>query len=101
MRGYRMTPRRWWSLAVICACMVVLTAISIGYTAHVDRERAEAERRARAELEQAEREADRRWCLLLSTLNRAYVDNPPQSVTGQQVAAAMAELVVRLGCPPR
>lgn len=101
LRRQPLSARRWWSLAVICTAMVVLTGLSIGYTAYADQERAAAEQRARAELAAQEREADRRWCLLLTTLNRAYIDNPPASLTGQQVASAMADLVQLIGCPPR
>lgn len=99
LRRQPLTVTRWRALLVICASLVTVAIIGIAYTGYVDSQRAQAERRARAELEQQEREADRRWCLLLTTLNRAYSSTPPQSEIGRQVAGAVLNLTLELGCP--
>ncbi len=89
----------WRALVVLTSAMVVIVLAGIGYTAYVDGRRADAERSARAELQQQEREADRRWCRLLGLVTRAYETAPPATTLGEQLAAAYAELIAELGCP--
>lgn len=44
------------------------------------------------------RESERRWCGLITTLDDAYREHPPQSDAGRQVAADIAHLRIDLGC---
>ena len=87
LRRQPLTVPRWYALLAICVSMVTLAGMGIAYTSYVDGQR-----------EQAEREADRRWCLLLSTLDRAYSSTPPATELGRQVAIAIHNLTTQLQC---
>lgn len=80
---------RWYLLLVVCLSLVTLAGMNIGYTSYVDSQR-----------EKAEREADRRWCQLLTTLDSAYTAAPPTTPTGVRVAEAVRTLRLTLQCPP-
>lgn len=84
--GERDMPR-WYLLAVIVISILVLSVAGVGYTTYVDRKRS-----------QQEREADRRWCALLTQLDSAYSQAPPSTETGRLVARSIHELRVEIGC---
>ncbi len=44
------------------------------------------------------RESDRKWCDLVSTLDQAYRQAPPQTETGRRVAEGIARLRQNLDC---
>lgn len=46
----------------------------------------------------AERESDRRWCQLLTTLDEAYSAAPPTTPTGRRLAGDIHQLRAELGC---
>jgi hypothetical protein len=66
---------------------VAVMAMGVMYVRHVDRE-----------AEQREREADRRWCELLVTMDDAYGSTPPQTELGRRIATAMHQLRTDFGC---
>lgn len=70
-----------YALVVVFATVLAVAALSIWYANHV------------------QRESNRNWCDLVTTLDAAYQANPPQSPIGRQLAADMHNLRVRLGCP--
>ncbi len=80
------TPR-WLGLLVIFLSVAGLTVAGVTYTGFVDHRR-----------EAAEREADRRWCVLLVTLDEAYSSGTPSTELGRKVAAAVHTLRVDLDC---
>lgn len=100
LRRQPLTVTRWWALLVICSSLVAVTLSGILYTGYVDGQRERAERQARAQLEQQEREADRRWCRLLQLFNSIYAASPPQTGNGAAIAREMLILTRELGCPP-
>lgn len=79
---------RWYLLVMVCVSLVALAGINIAYTSYVDGQRAEAER-----------EADKRWCDLLTTLDSAYSATPPTTAVGRNVADAVRKLRLSLQCP--
>lgn len=88
MADKRILTMPWWyALVAICVAMALLVAGGMGYTSYVDGER-----------EAAEREADRRWCQLLVTLDQAYSAVPPSTELGRRVAGAIHTLRVDLDC---
>ena len=46
-----------------------------------------------------QRQSNRAWCDLVSTLDAAYRATPPSTPLGRQLAEDMHNLRVRLGCP--
>jgi len=92
--------RGWYPIAMMGLVMILITAGNIIYTNHVDSERVKAEREALAAVQQAEREADRRWCTLMTLLDNAYNNpaTPPVSELGRAVAKAVHDIRVDLGC---
>lgn len=78
---------RWYLLVTIVASILVLSICGVGYTTYVDGKRASAER-----------EADRNWCTLLTTLDEAYSSAPPTTELGRRVAKAIRDLRLRLDC---
>ncbi|MEU8334789.1 hypothetical protein [Micromonospora tulbaghiae] len=71
--------------------VVAFGAASVLY-ANVRAER--AERRA----EQIDRESNRRWCGVVTTLDDAYRQTPPQTPAGKKIAKDIAELRIEFGC---
>jgi hypothetical protein len=65
-------------LALVLA--VVLGGLEIWYSNHVARE------------------SNRAWCSLIDTLDDTYRQQPPTTPTGEQVAAEVHALRLRLGC---
>lgn len=43
-------------------------------------------------------EQDQRWCSLMSTLDDAYMENPPATEPGRRVAEQIHQLRSELGC---
>lgn len=78
---------RWLVLATVFFSVALLTVAGVLYTGYVDGKR-----------EAAEREADRRWCDLLVTLDDAYGTGTPTTDIGKRVAAAVHTLRVELDC---
>lgn len=89
---------RWRVLVVVVASTMAIGGAGIAYTNWAVGEQRKADRKAQTELRQAEREADRRWCRMLTTLDEAYQAAPPQSETGRRLAADIHELRTDLGC---
>jgi len=74
----------------ILAVLLSVLMLGVGghfYIGHVDRQR-----------EAAERESDRRWCELLTTLDEAYSTVPPTTELGRRVATAIRTLRTDLSC---
>jgi hypothetical protein len=92
--------RGWYPIVVLGLVMILITAGNIIYTNHVDSERRAAEREALAAVQATEREADRRWCTLMTLLDGAYNNpaTPPTSELGRAVAKAVRDIRVDLGC---
>ncbi len=92
--------RGWYPLVIIGLVLVLITAGNIIYTNHVDAQRHKAERQALAAVQQAEREADRKWCTLMGIMNDAYNNpaTPPASPLGAAVAKAVRQIYMDLGC---
>lgn len=85
---HRLSTPRWYLLLAIVVSMLALAVAGVIYTNYsIKRQNA------------TERENDRRWCALLSTLDGAYSSAPPQTETGRRVAAAIHDLRIELGCP--
>lgn len=78
---------RWYLLATIVISILVLSVCGVGYTTYVDGKRAKAER-----------QADRNWCTLLTTLDEAYSAVPPSTELGRRVAKAIKDLRNELRC---
>lgn len=47
------------------------------------------------------RQSERKWCYLLTTLDDAYQETPPQTVPGQNIAKAIGDLRMGYSCPAR
>lgn len=65
-----------------------------------DQQRDRIEREAETAIVAQEREADRRWCALITQIDDNNRQRPPRTPTGQQFAKIIAQLRTELGCPP-
>lgn len=81
----------WYLLAACALSMLFVFIGGVFYTRSVDQKRAAFERAARME-------ADRRWCSVLNTLDKAYSSNTPTTELGRQVAESIHRLSVEFGC---
>jgi hypothetical protein len=90
----------WYPIVMLGFVLLLVTFGNVIYTNHVDGERRQAEREALAAVQQAEREADRRWCTLMGLLDSAYSNpsTPPTTELGRAVAKAVHDIRVDLGC---
>lgn len=93
-----LSPWRWRVFLAVVVSTLAVGVAGVAYTNWAVGEQRKAERAAAAELRAAEREADRRWCRLLTTLDDAYQAAPPQSDTGRRLAADVHALRADLGC---
>jgi hypothetical protein len=75
------------ALLIVFVTFMIVAGIGIVYISRVDEARA-----------RAEREADRRWCQLLITLDDANVSTPPETEFGRAIAVRIHELRTQLGC---
>lgn len=78
---------RWYLLVAIVGSLLALAGGGYAYTNY-----------ALGQQERAERESDRRWCRLLTTLDEAYQGTPPQSELGRRLADDIHSLRAELGC---
>lgn len=99
--GHGLSAPRWQRLLAIVLALLLLAGLNLGYTAYSDQRREDQVRRLDREREQAEREADRRWCDLLGTLDRAYTVDRPATELGRQVAVAIHTVLGSLNCKPK
>ncbi|MDG4784366.1 hypothetical protein O7626_41130 [Micromonospora sp. WMMD1102] len=81
----------WYALLAVLLSVLAVSGATLAYTAHVQREAAAADRAA-------DREADQRWCELLTVLDEAYGSTPPQTELGRRVADAVHQLRVGFNC---
>lgn len=79
--------------------IIVLAVTGYLYTNYVDTKREHAERKARAELEQRERERDLQFCGVFGRIDKQYQATPPPTETGRVFADDIHKLVVSLNCP--
>ncbi|MGI5423049.1 hypothetical protein [Actinomadura luteofluorescens] len=82
---------RWAVLMVLVAALLV-GAANVVYTGYVQRQ-------GSAEQEQARREAERRWCPLLATLDQP--DVPATTERGRVVQRQIHQLRTETGCEAR
>lgn len=73
--------RAWWSLVVVVASALMVAGACIVYTGH------------------AQRQADRRWCELLITLDQPA--QPPTTDRGREIQRQLHELRGEMGCGER
>jgi hypothetical protein len=81
----------WYALLAVVVSVLAIMVANVGYTVHVQREAAAAQR-------EADREADRRWCGLITTLDEGYSVSPPQTEIGRKLARDIRALRVEFGC---
>jgi hypothetical protein len=74
----------WYSLLVVFATSLLVAAGSVVVAVQLANKNA--------------REAERKWCAIVTTLDTAYSSRPATSPLGRQIAAAMAKLRRDLGC---
>ncbi len=83
----RLSMPRWYLLLAIVGSMLLLSLAGVWYTNW-----------SVSQQDKSERANDQRWCKLLTTLDEAYQATPPQTPTGQRVAADIHNLRAELGC---
>jgi hypothetical protein len=83
----RLSAARWYLLVAVVVSTLSTAAGGVAYTSW-----------SIGQQDRTERENDRRWCQLLTTLDDAYRAAPPQSETGRRLAADIHQLRAELGC---
>lgn len=73
--------RAWWSLLMVLVVAVAIAVAGVVYTGH------------------AQRQADRRWCALLATLDQPGA--PPTTDRGREIQRQVHDLHDDLGCEDR
>jgi hypothetical protein len=68
----------WWAAMLASSLAVGVAAVLIGI--------------------HGQQESERKWCSIVTTLDSAYRQQPPQTPTGKQVASDMAQLRRSLRC---
>lgn len=83
--------RLWYAVTALVMSCVVIAAVSVQYANWTRQETIR-------ETQRQQRESERRWCALLSTLVDAYSAQPPRSPAGVAVAERVTELHRQFGC---
>ncbi|MEV5629194.1 hypothetical protein [Micromonospora tulbaghiae] len=83
--------RVWYAMTVT---FVVVVAFAVSAVVYANTRAERAERRA----EQIDRESNRRWCGVVTTLDDAYQQTPPQTPAGKKIAVDIAKLRIEFGC---
>jgi hypothetical protein len=86
-RGLRREVPLWWALVSVVLAVLLMLGTGIAYTRYIDNK-----------AQERERQADRRWCALLTLFDKSYQANPPETEVGREAARLMHELVVSTGC---
>ncbi|MFC3504793.1 hypothetical protein ACFOOK_28030 [Micromonospora krabiensis] len=73
--------RVWYAMTVTFVVMIAFAGASVIYANH------------------AARESEQKWCGLVTTLDRVYTDNPPQTPVGRDMAAQIRQLRIDFDCP--
>lgn len=76
-----MTFRAWQTLVVVLVAAIVSSVASMAYA------------------NAAARQSEQRWCGVVSTLDDAYRETPPQTPAGQKIATNIRRLRADFGCP--
>jgi len=71
----------WRVLVAVLLAAVASSAVSIIYS------------------NEAARQSEQRWCGVVSTLDDAYRQTPPQTPAGQKIARDIRQLRADFGCP--
>jgi len=80
--------RGWYALAVILLCSLLTGAGNLWYTNRLDKQS-----------DSDNEQNDRKWCVLLTTMDDAYSSGPtPTTEVGRRIAAAIHNLRIDLGC---
>lgn len=74
------------SKVLLLACFALVIAVLVGVNSIVYANR-------------VQQQSNRNWCSLVTNLDDAYRQNPPNTDLGRKIAADMHNLRVRLGCP--
>lgn len=85
--GAHFTKTTWYVLLMVYVSFIAMALAGVAYTNHV----AAKERASAAE-------NDHKWCRLLTVLDDAYNQAPPQTPTGKRVATEVHTLRVELHC---
>lgn len=72
-----------YAIAVAFFAVVAIALAGVVYTSYV------------------QRQSERKWCSVVSTLDDAYRETPPATAPGRNLAASIADLRRELGCPTR
>lgn len=77
----------WYPLLTVFAVLALAQMVSLGFMIRLYHQG------------QAEsRDNDRKWCTLLVQMDDAYKSNPPGTQVGKDIAAAIHQRVIDLGC---
>ncbi|MEU4367565.1 hypothetical protein [Micromonospora chersina] len=77
----RRLRRSWQALAVSFVCAFLAAGAAMIYANKVARD------------------SERKWCGIVSTMDDAYRQTPPQTPAGRKLAADIAQLRGQFGCP--
>lgn len=79
--------RLWYAVLVAFLSALLIAGVSVQYANHTA-----------AELRKEQRESDRKWCALLSTIDEGYKTAPPATPGARVFAAQIAKLRTDFGC---
>ncbi|MGW5556840.1 hypothetical protein ACWER9_06410 [Micromonospora sp. NPDC003944] len=85
----------WNGWRVLVACLLAAlgsSTVSILYSN-------ESARQSEQRVSEQQRLSEQRWCGIVSTLDDAYRQTPPQTPAGQKIARDIRQLRAQFGCP--
>jgi hypothetical protein len=83
--------RVWYAMTVTFVVTIAFAAASVLYANHAAEQAVERSN-------EIDRESNRRWCALLTTLDDAYKQTPPKTDAGRNLAAETVRLRREFGC---
>lgn len=86
-RPVKMGDYHWYPLLVVFAVQTIALMLVVGFMIRLNHKAVEEAN-----------ENDRKWCTLLVQMDDAYRLSPPTTPAGQNIAAAIHQRRVDLGC---
>ena len=93
-----MHRNRVYAAVVVFVTLVAVAVGNVAYTNHVDERRARSDREQRAAQQRAAEQTKAAVCSMITANVQVYVETPPQTAAGKNLAESYARLSAQFGC---
>lgn len=91
----------WWPTAAAAATSILSSMLTVILLLVIQARATEREREARAEIARVQAQQQAALCGMVVLMDDAYRQTPATTPAGKNLADAIGQARVQLGCPPR